>query len=146
MTTVYVANKGFHNYPFDVYPASLDGKTMETVTLEKGNDGANRVKINQVLKTITCFGAYHESCGITYLEHTDWELIEKFYGKNHVLLKSGAIKCFKTVEEAEKYLKDPDTQLIDLGNNKLTEKDLTVIDDSKGPAYESSIKNQVAKK
>lgn len=143
MTTIYVANKGVHNYPFDVYPPSLDGKTMETVVLEKDANGAGRVKINQVLKTITCFGAYHESRGITYLEHTDWELIEKYYGKNHVLIKSGAIKMFKTLNEAEKYLKDPDTKLIDLGNNKLTDKDLTIVDPSKGFAYNEDFKNKV---
>lgn len=144
MTTVYIANKGKHNYPFDVYPPSLDGKTMETITLEKDDHGGNRVKVNQVLKTITCFGAYHPSRGITYLEHTDWELIEKFYGKEHVLIKSGALKCFKNVIDAEKYLKDPDTQLIDLGNNRLTAKDLTIVDPSKGVAYSDDIQNKVA--
>lgn len=143
MTTVYVANKGVHNSPFDVYPASLDGKTMETVTLEKGNDGSTRVKINQIQKTITCFGAYHESRGITYLEHTDWELIEKFYGKHYVTIKSGSIRCFKSLNEAEKYLKDPDTRAIDLGNNRLVDKDLTVIDPSKGEMYSEDFQNKV---
>ncbi len=143
MTTVYVANKGVHNSPFDVYPASLDGKTMETITLEKDNNGANRVKINQVLKTITCFGAYHESRGITYLEHTDWELIEKFYGKHYVSIKSGAIRCFKTLAEAEKYLKDPDTKAIDLGNKRLVAKDLTVVNPSKGECYSEDFQNKV---
>ncbi len=142
MTTVYIANKGTHNYPFDVYPTSLDGKTMDTVTLEKGEHG-NRVKMNQILKTITCFGQYHPSRGITYLEHTDWELIEKFYGKDHVLIRSGAIKCFKSLNEAEKYLKDPDTKLIDLGNSKLVDKDLTVVDPSKGEIYSEDFKSKV---
>ncbi len=141
--TVYVANKDVHNYPFDIYPPALDGKTMETVTLEKSNDGASRVKINQVQKTITCFGAYHESGGITYLDAADWELIEKFYGKQHVLLKSGAIKMFKTLNEAEKYLKDKDTQMIDLGNNRLVAKDLEMVDPSQGFAYNSDLKNKV---
>ena len=139
---IYVANKGTHNYPFDVYPASLDGKTMETVTLEKDGNNAPRVKINQILKTITVFGIYHESRGITHLDEQDWALIEKYYGHSHVLLKSGAVKSFKKLEEAEKYLKSSDTSLIDLGNNRLTAKDLTIVDNSKF-AFNEDFKNKV---
>ena len=138
---IYVANKGTHNYPFDVYPSSLDGKTMETVVLEKDGNNAPRVKINQVLKTITIFGSYHESRGITYLDEQDWALIEKYY-KNHVLFNSNAIKAFKKLDEAEKYLKSPDTQLIDLGNKRLKAKDLTIVDNNKF-AYNEDFKNKV---
>ena len=143
MSTVYVANKGVHNYPFDIYPTSLDGKTMETISVLKGADGsAPTVRPNQVMKTITVYGAYHESRGITHLDAQDWELVEKFYGKNHVLLKSGAVKCFKSSDEAEKYLKNTDTQLIDLGNNRLTAKDLEVKKKTDF-AYNEDIKNKV---
>jgi hypothetical protein len=141
MTTVYVANKNCQNIPFDIYP-SVDGKTMSTFQLDVGSKGEVRFMPQQVMKTITIFGAYHESRGVTYLDSDDWDLIEKFYTKNHVTLKSGAIKCFKTAIEAEKYLKDKDTQLIDLGNTKLTEKDLTIIDNTKF-AYNEDFKNKV---